>query len=321
MRPLAADGVEAKAPPARAHAFRREAMSTTFTIRVVDDDPVYARRAAAAAFEELDLLERLLSRHEQASDVTRINRLPAGATTVVTPETFDCLEVAQQLKRKTAGAFDVAYGSRRHRRQAEFRLHRAGLIVEVLDGGLQIDLGGVGKGFALDRMARLLREWDVEAAMLWASTSTVLAFGGPQPGHDWTIDFGPRRDRRRRALGGAFSGSGSAVKGAHVVDPRTGRPAPPRRRAWAAAPTAALADGLSTAFLIMSREEIARCCRHDPLVAAYVADGEHSFVAFHDPSTTPPSTETPDHETPRRTEDRPVRRGGHRPARGLDARG
>lgn len=266
----------------RWHEFTCEAMATTFRIQVVDREPLYARQATAAAFEELNLLERLLSRYDEGSDVSRINRLSAGQRTVVALETFDCLRVALGAHRKTDGAFDVAYASENASGAEKFRLDRASRTVEILGRGVRIDLGGIGKGFALDRMASLLHEWEIRAAMLWASTSTVQAFGKPCPEHAWMVDFGPDVDRRRRVLRGtAFSASGTAIKGGHIVKPRTGRAVRSRRRAWAAAPTAAMADALSTAFMVMTKEEIRRCCEQDSRIAAYIADaGDHPLIGF-----------------------------------------
>ena len=68
--------------------FVHSAMSTTFTVRLIEADPVYARQAAAAAFEELDLLDGTLSRYVEESDVSRINGLAPGQSTVVALETF-----------------------------------------------------------------------------------------------------------------------------------------------------------------------------------------------------------------------------------------
>lgn len=269
-----------KTPKAAAseNVFACSAMATTFTIRVIEADPVYARQAAAAAFEELDLLDRHLSRYIESSDVSRLNRLTAEQSSVVALETFDCLRIALDLTGQTGGAFNVAYASSGAARATGIRLHSSGPSVEVTDSGVVIDLGGIGKGFALDRMAAVLREWDIAAALLWASTSTVLALGSPAGQQGWRLSFGSDYERRQILLRGtAFSASGTAVKGQHIVDPRTGRlheESRRRRRAWAAAPTAAEADALSTAFMVMSVEDVRRFCVRNPQMAAYLLVSE-----------------------------------------------
>jgi thiamine biosynthesis lipoprotein len=68
----------------------------------------------------------------------------------------------------------------------------------------------------------------------------------------------------------ALSGSGTALHGAHIVDPRTGRPAAAARAAWSLAPTAGLADALSTAFMVLTPDGVADCCARDPRIAAWV---------------------------------------------------
>ncbi|MBM3891814.1 MAG: hypothetical protein FJ388_22085, partial [Verrucomicrobia bacterium] len=72
----------------------------------------------------------------------------------------------------------------------------------------------------------------------------------------------------------SLSGSGTAVKGRHIYDPRTGKPAEGNHRAWAAAPAAAVSDALSTAFMIQSEQEIRDCCRRLPKVSAFVQKTE-----------------------------------------------
>jgi thiamine biosynthesis lipoprotein len=116
-------------------------------------------------------------------------------------------------------------------------------------------------------MAAILADWDIPAAFLGASTSTVLAIGSP-PGEDgWPVTFGPEQSLQRvRLKNRALSGSGTAVKGSHLVDPRTKRPVHGRLRAWAAAPTGAVADALSTAFMLMTQAEIRDYCRRHPEV-------------------------------------------------------
>lgn len=233
------------------HTLLHEAMATTFSVEVVHADARYARQAVGAAFAELDMLESQLSRFVEGSDVWRINRLRRGEAAVVALDTFCCLDAAVEVQRRTGGAFDVTYASARGSNPNErLRLAAAGCRVGVLAEGVRIDLGGIGKGFALDRMAAVLTEWDVTAARLMASTSTILALDAPPGEPGWAVVFGPAGQRRRVTLRSeALSTSGTGVKGLHVTDPRTGRPAA-GTRAWARAATAAEADALSTALMV-----------------------------------------------------------------------
>jgi FAD:protein FMN transferase len=143
--------------------------------------------------------------------------------------------------------------------------------VRVLTDGVRLDLGGIGKGYALDRMAVLLNEWDLERALLSASTSTVLALQPPLGATGWPIQFGPEPELCHLTLRqNAFSGSGRAVQGSHIINPYTGQPAEGRFRAWAGAPTGAEADALSTAFMIMDEQDIAHLCKHQPQFTAFL---------------------------------------------------
>ncbi|MBN1343305.1 MAG: FAD:protein FMN transferase [Phycisphaerae bacterium] len=247
-------------------------MATTFTVVIADSDGgAYARQAAMALFAELDQMEGYLSRYEEASDVARINGLRAGQSTVVQPETFECLELAVDVQRAMGGAFDVAYGSAGPRTgRGRFELDASAHAVRVLAEGVRIDLGGIAKGFALDRMAELLGDWGLKSALLCASTSTMLALEAPPGESGWTVSFGLDRGVRHvRLLNHAFSASGRSVKGDHIVRPASGRPATEWVRCWSAAPTAGLADALSTAFMVMSEREIRDCCSRDPRVSAW----------------------------------------------------
>jgi thiamine biosynthesis lipoprotein len=135
----------------------------------------------------------------------------------------------------------------------------------------------------------VLRDWDVGNVLLHAGTSTALAAGsgpasdGPAPG--WPVGAGSTGGARSGPgrvflLNRALSGSGTEVKGAHIVDPRTGRPAGGHAAAWASHPSAAASDALSTAFMVMSTEDVAGfCCRH-PVVWALVKTGPKTCKIF-----------------------------------------
>lgn len=240
-----------------------EAMATTFSVEAVHREPLYARQAIAAAFAELDVLETQLSRFVEGSDVWRINRMRRGEATVVALDTFRCLSAALQIQQRTGGAFDVTYASAPGSKPMErLRLISPGCTVGVLADGVQADLGGIGKGYALDMMAAVLQEWEVTTVRLAASTSTILALDRPPNEPGWAVAFGPEHEQHRLMLShAALSGSGIGVKGHHVADPHMQQPARQRERAWARAATATEADALSTAFLVMTAERVAQYCR------------------------------------------------------------
>lgn len=253
----------------------REAMATEFDVTIAGKPGRAARQAAEAALAELAALEQELSRYVENSDISRINRLPAGASTVVTPETFECLRIALEMQRRTGGAFDVAYASRGDGAGKEkLRLDPGRVAVEVLFEGTRVDLGGIGKGFALDHMAGILAEWGIESALVRASHSTILATGAP-PGEDgWPIGFGPAGHRVEFPLANrALGASGTGVKGEHIVDPSTGEPASGRYRTWSLAPTGAEADALSTAFMVMTPPMIRELLLRRPEYKAWIEPG------------------------------------------------
>jgi thiamine biosynthesis lipoprotein len=247
-------------------------MAAMFQVTIAEPDPIYARQAAAAALAELEQIENRLSRFVETSDIFRINRLTAGQATTVHPETFECLRIALAVQTATGGAFDVAYASTAKSADGPpIELIEPGCVVRVLADGPQLDLGAIGKGFALDRMATLLAEWEIGAALLSASTSSVLALDPPPGEQGWAIHVGSDTAPQRFWLAHqAIGASGTAVRGAHIIDPRTGRPAEGKFRTWAMAPTAAEADALSTAFMVMADHEVDDYCRRHPGISAHL---------------------------------------------------
>lgn len=271
--------------------FSHEAMATTFEIIVVYEDERYARQAAAAAFDEVDRLEGELSRFVENSDISRINSLSAGEPLLLGLDAFECLWTSAKLYAETDGAFDITIGSllkcwrnkdgterTPSKDELELALQHTGthlleldeteLTVRLPAGPVQVDLGGVGKGYAVDRAGELLREWSIDSALISGGYSSVLALDAPPGTKGWPLTLSDPADRSRILArpclsGGALSGSG-VQKGGHIISPRTGRPVEGRLAAWSSAPDAATADALSTAFMIMSPDEIKRHCTLHP---------------------------------------------------------
>ena len=290
-----------KLPPF--HRFSHRAMATVFEIFIVADDFAYAEQAAHAAFTELYFIEMELSRYVPGSDISRLNTLPPNKILQIGHDAFECLNVCKALHVHTGGAFDVSVGavldcwrqaSKKGRLPAAEALaaakKRCGLerldvdeqthtVCVQGDDSLLIDLGGFGKGYAVDRLAELLEEWSIEHALIHGGSSSILATGELIAGTGWPISLSQPGEQQMllataHLRNRAISGSG-VQKGQHIIDPRTGEPATAQQAAWAVTPNAALRDALSTAFMIMSPPEIEAFCRAHSEVQALLILGEH----------------------------------------------
>ena len=260
------------------HRFSHEAMATAFEVRAVHADAAYARQAAHAGFALVDRLEQQLSRFVPNSDIARINSLSAGKDTRVSPDAMECLVIARHLHTLTDGAFDVSIGSG----LARLELEVEELLVHALADGVRLDLGGIGKGYAVDRLATVLEEWGLERVLVHGGWSSVLALEPPPDRDSWPLTLstpGPgvttllaRVAARQRAL----SASGTR-KGSHILDPRTGQSVA-EGAIWVSLPrsreeghsTAAVAEGLSTAFMVLPRERVEELCLQNPGLEAWL---------------------------------------------------
>jgi FAD:protein FMN transferase len=288
-------------PGGSLHRFQHQAMATIFEVLIAGEGADFASRASRAVFEEIDRLEQELSRYRPNSDVSRINNLPPGGETRVSADTFECLQLAHQFWRETHGAFDITLGAlmgrwvgpdhalltpdenavedaARHCGMDLLTLDEATFLVGVGEYVPLIDPGAIGKGFAVDKCVELLKEWGVSAALVHGGTSTAAGYG-----RSWPVTLSsflhPEQIVRQIHLdGNALSGSGIR-KGLHIIDARAGRPVTGRNAAWVCTASATASDALSTAFMVMTIDEIAAFCAAHADIRALVLDPSSRGVA------------------------------------------
>jgi thiamine biosynthesis lipoprotein len=239
------------------HVFNHHAMASQFQVRIADEDKTYAAQAAQAAFALTDGLESQLSRFRANSDISQIAQLAPGEKLRVSEPVFVCLEITKKMELATRGAFSITAAALKSQpMQPQWSLLKEQFSIRCDAGKLDFDLGAIGKGFALDRMAEVLREWDCLAFLLVAGGSSILAGNAPAETAGWSCGLGDDNSPCRYWLENcSLSGSGLAVKGKHILDPRTGQPAQRQNRAWALCDTAAESDALSTACMVLSEPE------------------------------------------------------------------
>jgi FAD:protein FMN transferase len=287
VEPAAGLALGGEHPPS-VHRFSHEAMATTFEVHADHPDGRYAAQAAHAAFDLLDRLEGDLSRFRPNSDISRINQLGAGETIRVSAATLECLAIARHLHDLTGGAFDVAIGSG----LTSLVLDAGAMTVGTTHAGVRLDLGGIGKGYAVDCMADLLEEWGLERTLVHGGFSSMRALQPPAGRDGWLLTLSDPSDPSRilatvPAARSALAASGQR-RGGHIIDPRTGQPSAGRPGAWVALPQperaaaspgdagtpraapAAVADALTTAFMLLAMEEIESLCRAPPGLEAWI---------------------------------------------------
>lgn len=264
------------------------AMGTVFTVRAYPGPGMSGADTEKACLEALACArywEKVMSAMDAESGLAALNAAASGAPVPVSSELEWVLRLSVEYARLTRGAFDPTLGpcirlwkkARRsgvlpsgrdlaHARRAsgweKLSVEKEGVTKAV--EGMRLDLGGIGKGVAVDRMAEVLKGKGV-ASFCLDSTSDVLA-GAPPPGREgWQlrVETAPQEFRMLLLKHAAVSTSGPArqfvriggIAYSHVLDPATGLGVTAGRQASVKAPCAALADALSTAACVMPERE------------------------------------------------------------------
>jgi FAD:protein FMN transferase len=288
----------------------RRAMACSFEV-ILGSEDASAVPTARAALDTVDTIENELSIFRHTSAIADLNRRAAAEAIVVDRGLFDLLRDCVDIHRSTDGAFDITstplsrcwgFIQRDARLPAQAAIESAlatvGLDAVVLDDesstvrfsreGIELNLGAIGKGYALDRVAAALQAGNLTHALLSAGRSSLLALGGR--GRGWSIDLispaveGPfaRVWLRNAALGTSGAGEQfvavNGVRYGHVIDPRTGWPASGILSSTVIAPTSAAADALSTAFFIGGLSLARRYCAAHPNVVAILTPESRATV-------------------------------------------
>jgi thiamine biosynthesis lipoprotein len=288
----------------------REAMACRFEVAFNAGEVAEATPLAVEALDLVDAIEDSISIYRDHSELARLNATAAAGWQTVSAQLFDLLVEARDLHERTAGGFDLAAGRlvrcwgflhRQGRTPAEDDLVAAratsGMHLVELDvegrrvrftrPGVELNPGGIGKGWALDRMIDHLRAAGVGSVLVHGGRSSVRAAGTHGPGGPeragWKVGLvHPLRPDRRiatltlvdQALGTSGSGTQFFVdrgrRIGHILDPRSGRPAEGVLSATVLAPTAAAADALATALFVLGPEGLARLAPPGGPVAAVV---------------------------------------------------
>ena len=285
------------------YTYSRILMGTVVEITLKEDNP----RAAEAAFEEIARLEGLLSSYRKDSELSRINRA-APQPVKVSPEVFNVVVIALKLCALTGGAFDPTVGPLVElwgfkggsgvvptKEQIEERLGLVGCgaVVAERDSqtialkrrGMELDTGGVAKGYIVDRAVDVLKEHGIGWAIVNAGGDVTLYSKDPSE----RFRVGIRHPEDPDGLLGTLSiGSGSVatsgdyeryfvkdgVRYHHILDPRTGMPARGIRSVTVVATEAYLSDGLATALFVMGKEAAVELVERLDGVDAVIVDEE-----------------------------------------------
>jgi FAD:protein FMN transferase len=260
------------------------AMGTLLDIQLYHEFPDMGARLLRQACQEVRRLEALFSRHVPTSELSRLNRQAGRGPILIAPELFDLLRTARQWAQWSQGTFDPTIGTlsrlwqaagTRGQGPAPDRLQAAQRAVgwprlrllpphlaELTTAGMELDLGAIAKGYAVDRIGDLLRQHGIHHALINFGESSLLALGSMPDGRAWPMAV--------RRLDGGVSGNTFTIRDSavstssslgqacvlegrtlgHVVDPHHGQPHERPLAVTVMAPTATAAEALSTALVV-----------------------------------------------------------------------
>ncbi|MCP5470817.1 MAG: FAD:protein FMN transferase [Sinobacteraceae bacterium] len=288
--------------PAQAEWFRREAaiMGTRIYVELWAEEAAAGEAAVAAVIASMHEVDEMMSTYKPTSQLSQLNARGALEPVKVDRELFEVIRASLEFSKLTGGAFDVTYASvgylydyRARQRPSEAQITKAlpgvnwrnlrldpkALTVRFERPGMRVDLGGIAKGYSVDRAIELLRARGIEHAVVSAGGDSRII--GDRFGRPWIVGIRHPDDPQRMItriplIDTAMSTSGDyerffdqdGVRYHHILDPKTGRSASKVRSATILAPTALQTDGLSKTAFVLGAEEALRIIEKIPGVDA-----------------------------------------------------
>jgi FAD:protein FMN transferase len=290
----------------------QQAMGTVFTIYLYADNDQHADALFAMAFDQIQRLDQTLSNYNPESELSRINRLAGDEAVTTDPEVFSLLKTCLEYSKRSEGTFDITVGPLMRawgffrgqgRYPAPWQLDKArekvgwekvqldasARTVHFAVDGMELDLGGIGKGYAVDRVVALLRAAGVKTAMVDAGSSTLYALGAPPGEKGWLVRV-PKPGDRSQTISmvllrdESLSTSGSYEKFfrlngrtyCHIMDPRTGAPVEGMLQATVIATDGTTTEALSKPMFVMGTEQGAKFLSEFPRVSGLWVTGQVS---------------------------------------------
>jgi thiamine biosynthesis lipoprotein len=263
--------------------------------------------AAHRALDEVRRLEKLMTVYSEDSEISKVNHWAFMEPVAVSRDVMDVLVLSKKISEDTHGAFDITsgaltkiwgflsrQGSVPPENQIVETIQRIGstkmqldpyaCTVSFINEGTELNLGSIGKGFALDRAGLILQNEGLDAGLIHAGFSSFKAIGSPvRSTRGWKIGIKHPLEKDKdiltlRLQDQAISTSGIEEQSfeedgrrfGHILDPRTGYPSNHYLSVTAIAPTAGIADALSTAFFVMTMEEIRSYCNEHRNIGAII---------------------------------------------------
>jgi thiamine biosynthesis lipoprotein len=291
--------------------YHQVAMGTVIEITLIADDEEAANKASLQAFQEIKRIETLMSPWLDSSDVTRINRSAGKERVKVSPETFEVIQKAQEISELSEGGFDITVGSLTElwRKAREKKItppvedvkEKLGLVnfknietdqegkVFLKKKGMAIDLGGIAKGYAVDRAFELLKSLGYKN--LIANAGGDLRVGGLKNNQPWSIGIQNPRESQKILARISVSDTAIAASGDyekffsyggkryhHIFNPRDGFPTEGCQSVTIVTKDCITADGLATAVFVLGAEKGYSLCQKLDRIECLIVDKEGKII-------------------------------------------